>query len=316
MNTHKVTSPFVWHPRNADEAWELKRTYGADAVFIAGGTLLRTQWEAGTVIMPQHLINLGSILGSSDIGVKENCVSIGALTLLSQCRSSELLHRTHPLLVEALRNVAAPSIRNMATLGGNIASMVGDTLPALLNYDAVLYWYDGQREQSETLELWLLSLTTTAVANLPDRKDRVLLRIELPFLEGEDLTLSQPSLNRTTKRFSAFHKVGRREVFTPSVVTTALTGMIDTEGCISDVRIAAAGGQTTASRLNMLEQALNGRTLDQNVIGLAYQLVLQQFEPRGDFFASVEYRKVTAANLIVSELWTLSNTLGEKGGGI
>lgn len=315
MNTHKVTSPFVWHPRSADEAWELKRSYGGDAVFVAGGTLLRTQWEAGTVTIPSYLINLSSILGSSDIEVGSNSVSIGALTLLTQCRSSEVLLRTHPLLIEALRNIAAPSIRNMATLGGNITSMVGDTLPVLLAYDAVLHWYDGQGEQSETIELWLLSLMTTNVASLPARKDRVLQRIELPFLESGYQTLSPPLLNKSIKRFSAFHKVGRREVFTPSVVTTALTGLVDSEGYMSDVCVAAAGGQTTASRLNRLEQMLNGQKLDQDRIAVAYQLVLEQFEPRGDIFASIDYRKATAANLIASELWTLSNTLVTREGG-
>lgn len=315
MDTHKVTSPFVWHPRNADEAWELKRRYEGDAVFVAGGTLLRTQWEAGTATVPEHLINLSSIVGSSDIEVSSTGVSIGAMTLLSQCRTSEILLRTHPLLIEALRNVAAPSIRNIATLGGNITSMVGDTLPALLAYDALLYWYDGQGEQSETVELWLLSLTATTAAGLPARKDRILLRIEIPFLESADQTVFLPSLNKTIKRFSAFHKVGRREVFTPSVVTTALTGLIDSQGYMSDVRVAAAGGQTTASRLHMLEQALNEKKLDQDRISVAYHLVLEQFEPRGDIFASVDYRKVTAANLIASELWTLSNTLVTREGG-
>lgn len=314
MNTHKLTSPFVWHPRSADEAWELKRRYGGDAVFVAGSTLLRTQWEAGTATIPPYLINLSSIQGSSDIEVGSNSISVGALTLLSQCRSSEVLLRTHPLLIEALRNIAAPSIRNMATLGGNITSMVGDTLPALLAYDAVLHWYDGQGEQSEPVELWLLSLMTTTVASLPARKDRVLLRIELPFLESGYQTLS-PLLNKSIKRFSAFHKVGRREVFTPSVVTTALTGLVDNEGYMSDVRVAAAGGQTIGSRLDRLEQILNGQKLDQDRIAMAYQLVLEQFEPRGDIFASIDYRKATAANLIASELWTLSNTLVTREGG-
>lgn len=48
----------VWQPRTLAEAWQLKRTLGEQAVIVSGGTLLRTQWEAGTAIMPGHLISL------------------------------------------------------------------------------------------------------------------------------------------------------------------------------------------------------------------------------------------------------------------
>ena len=37
-----------------------------------------------------------------------------------------------------------------------------------------------------------------------------------------------------------------------------------------------------------------------------YEQLLQEFEPSGDLFGSVEYRKRTAANLIAAELWKLT----------
>lgn len=67
--------------------------------------------------MPKQLIDLRQITNLGDITLTEFHLSLGALVPLSQCRSNEHLQAVAPALQEAARCIAAPSVRNLATLG-------------------------------------------------------------------------------------------------------------------------------------------------------------------------------------------------------
>jgi carbon-monoxide dehydrogenase medium subunit len=311
MNVQEtLTSPLVWHPQTAAEAWQYKQTYGIDSVFVAGGTLLRTNWESGAAPMPQHLIDLSAISGMNEIRVGEEGLLIGAQSKLQECSTNSLLRRHFPMVTDAIRSIAAPSIRNLATIGGNIASIVGDSIPALLVYDAALLWYNGLSEQREQLSDWLLAAGRSGYRN-----DRLLLCLMLPHKSGmSKCDEAENSTISNMKRFGAFHKVGRREAFTPSVVTAAIRGSTTDAGLLSEIQIAVGGGQTIPRRLTEVEKEIVGTVVDGEMFRHLFDRTLELYEPRGDAFASAAYRKRTAANLIVTELWKAGGRLyGQRG---
>jgi len=296
MNQEELLrSPAVWQPRSIEEATGMKEAWGSAAVYTAGSTLLRTQWEAGTAAMPRHLIDLGSIAGLSGIREEERGIAIGPMTTLTDCRSSGLLAEYAPLLVDAVRNIAGWSVRNLATLGGNVVYRVGDAVPALIALNAKLEWHDGSRLLFESAEEWASS--SSAVP-------RLLTSIRIPCEEDD------PTSN--TKRFFAFHKVGRREAFTPSLVTVAIQGEAEEDGTLTKLRIAAGGGQTTPVRMTRAEELLLGAKPDGAGLQRAYEAVLEQYEPKTDPFATDLYRKRTAANLVVAALWSQSPSNASK----
>ncbi|RCW50341.1 FAD binding domain-containing protein [Paenibacillus prosopidis] len=311
MNVQEtLTSPLVWHPQTAAEAWQYKQTYGIHSVFVAGGTLLRTHWESGAAPMPQHFIDLSAIRGLNEIRVGEEGLLIGGQSKLQECRTNPLLQRHFPMAVDAIRSIAAPSIRNLATIGGNIASIVGDSVPALLVYDASLIWYNGQTEQEEKLSDWLLAAGQSGYRN-----DRLLLSLKLPLKsETSRGDRDENSTNSKMKRFGAFHKVGRREAFTPSVVTAAVSGSITDTGLLNKIQIAVGGGQTIPRRLIEVEKEIVGTAVDGEMLRHLFDRALELYEPREDVFASASYRKQTAANLIVTELWKASGRFIGQGG--
>lgn len=288
-----MRSPFVWQPRDAAEAWQLKQSWGEESVYAAGGTLLRTQWESGLTAMPLHIIDLGMIAGLKGIAVSSKEVAIGAFTPMSVVRKDPLLLEHYPMLIDAVGGIAAPAVRNLATLGGNIAAGVGDSIPALLAYEAELIWYDGHKSAAEPLADWLDDLLHSRA-----EPGRILMQVRLP-IEHE-----YPDL--PNKAFSAYHKIGRRESFTPSLVTAALYVSIDSNQRISTARIAVGGGQTIPHRLYAAESMLHGAAIDTELLESLYEQLLREYEPCGDLFGSVEYRKRTAANLITAELWKLT----------
>lgn len=282
-----VPSPSVWQPADPGTAVRWKEQFGPDAAYVAGSTLLRTQWEAGTAVMPRHLIDLSSIPGLSGVSLQDGELAVGALTTLGQCRNDPLIGEFVPMLREAVRAIAGWSVRNLATIGGNVAFRVGDALPALLALDADLVWHDGRAERAEKAADWLASSAS------PDA--RLLTQLRLP--------VAQDDANSNAKRMFAYHKVGRREAFTPSLVTVALSAHTEPDGVLRRVRIAAGGGQTPPKRLMRVERLLEARKPDPEALGEIYRAVLEEYEPKPDPFASNEYRKAACANLIVAELW-------------
>jgi xanthine dehydrogenase C subunit len=277
--------PSVWEPDSLNAAWELYEKFGLGSRFVAGGTWLRTQWESGNTLMPDHLISLAAISEMSGVRAGENSISIGAGTTLNELRRNLLVQKEFPHLVEAIRCIAAPSIRNMATIGGNILSFVGDSLPALLVIGAELNWFDGVKHSSELLQDWL---STKTKAGFHTEK-RILVSIQLPLMQGRNLTY--------------YHKVGRREAFTPSLLTVAYQGCVNAAGRLSDFRIAAGGGGAIGMRLTLAEGLLNGNPYSAALLHKLQTLIREQMMTYSDAFASAPYRQNTAANLISAALW-------------
>ncbi len=289
LREEELLPPGLFQPRNLHEAWELKTALGDNALYISGGTLLRTQWENGTATIPKQLIDLRKIAGLGEISFTDFHISLGALVPLSQCRNDEYLRMKAPALQEAVRCIAAPSIRNLATLGGNIASGFGDILPALLVYDAELVSFDGKFMTEQPLVDWLHSHWG---GMKPPSEIIAEIRIATSTCE-----------NLADGSFEIFRKVGRREAFTPSLVTVALAASIDNGLMFRNVRIAAGGGSGRPQRLSAAESMLEDTLYEEGMLPYLYEAVESSFETYSDPFATEAYKKKTAANLVVSELW-------------
>ena len=73
---------------------------------------------------PEAVINIKTINGMDYIKKDKKGLKIGALTLLADIAASPVVKEEYKLLAEAVHSVATPHIRNMATLGGNLAQDV------------------------------------------------------------------------------------------------------------------------------------------------------------------------------------------------
>ncbi|WP_187355120.1 FAD binding domain-containing protein [Paenibacillus tengchongensis] len=282
-------TPALRQPRSLREAWELKSGLGDRAVYVSGGTLLRTQWEAGTAAVPQVLIDLRKIAGMGDMIEAEGYLTAGSLVTLAACRSSSALASAGPAAAEAARQIAAPAVRNLATLGGNIASGYGDMLPALLVHDAEIAVYDGEFLSVQPVEAWLERRWSGSVP-----PGELVAGIRLPRRETGGA------------RLAICRKVGRREAFTASLVTAALAADWDAGSrTLRGVRLAAGGGSGRPQRLAAAEALLEDAELTHGLLGAVYEAVESGFASYDDPFASEAYKQKTAGNLIAAELWRL-----------
>ncbi|WP_458122785.1 FAD binding domain-containing protein [Paenibacillus sp. Z3-2] len=288
--------PSVWQPENLQELQTLRTRMKGRCCFTAGGTLLRTQWEGGLVPAPEHIISLARIPEMSGITIQGDEMVIGAMTRLKECASEALLHQL-PILQEAVKAIAAPSIRNVATIGGNIVSGVGDTLPALLVYDAELHWLTDNGIEIRRVSSWL-----RGERNGSRNPGDVLISIHLPMRLSSMFDVVGEH-TPATREVSFYRKLGRRETFSASLVTVALHGEIDSDNRWTKIAIAAGGGSGMAMRLLESEQQLFCSKASVMQAATLATAVASEFTTYGDAFATEHYRKQTAGNMLGAGLW-------------
>ncbi len=93
----------------------------AEAKPIAGGTALLTIIKQG-LLAPKTLVNLKKIRDGAEIRFDpQRGLRIGALATINEIETSPLVQQHYPILAEACHLVANIRIRNMATIGGNLA---------------------------------------------------------------------------------------------------------------------------------------------------------------------------------------------------
>jgi len=97
---------------------------------IAGGTDLLNALETGiyspttAIPYPQLVVNLKTIPNLDTIAVSGSTLKVGALAKLADIASSSVVQSSCPALASAAASVATPNVRNMGTLGGNLAQAV------------------------------------------------------------------------------------------------------------------------------------------------------------------------------------------------
>ena len=118
--------PFThYNVRSIKEATRLLAKYDGKAKANAGGTdLLGAMRDDCLPLYPEAVINLKNLGELDYIRKEEKGLKIGALTKLGDIAASPEVKETYGLLAQAAHSVASPHIRNMATLGGNLAQDV------------------------------------------------------------------------------------------------------------------------------------------------------------------------------------------------
>ena len=92
-----------------------------DVKLIAGGTALLIVIKHG-LFVPKTLVNLKKIKGAGEITYSPNDgLRVGGLATIYDIESAPSVRQHYPLLAQACHVVANIRIRNMATIGGNLA---------------------------------------------------------------------------------------------------------------------------------------------------------------------------------------------------
>lgn len=129
-----IPGAFTYHrPDTVDQAVALLGEFGDDAEILAGGHSLVPMMKL-RLAQPGHLVDLGRIAEMRRIErAGKGEIVIGAMVRQAEIIASDLLAESVPILRETALQIADPQVRNMGTIGGNVANGdPGNDMPAVM----------------------------------------------------------------------------------------------------------------------------------------------------------------------------------------
>jgi len=128
-----IPGAFDYHlPASTADACRLLADLGEDARVVAGGHSLIPMMKLRMAV-PEHLIDLRAIDDLKGVSIANGTITIGAMTTQTDVIASEELASACPILRETSLQIADPQIRNLGTIGGNVANGdPGNDMPALM----------------------------------------------------------------------------------------------------------------------------------------------------------------------------------------
>src|SRR3990172_1785992 len=91
-----------------------------EAKILAGGHSLIPMMKF-RLASPALLVDLNRLAGLAYLREEGGWLKIGAMTREADLDRSDLIHKKYPLLADTAKMIADPVVRNMATVGGNLA---------------------------------------------------------------------------------------------------------------------------------------------------------------------------------------------------
>ncbi|EHJ98761.1 MULTISPECIES: xanthine dehydrogenase small subunit [Rhizobium/Agrobacterium group] len=270
---------------------ELTDIYAAEpkATIVAGSTdvglWVTKQMRALNPVI--FINNLGDLQG---IAVDENGVTLGAGVTYSQAFKTIAEH--FPALARLFDRLGGEQVRNMGTIGGNIAngSPIGDTPPALIALGATLTLRSSSGSRTLPLESYFIDY---------GKQDR----LSGEFVEKLFIPFQKPESHY------AVYKISKRRDEDISALCAAFHLTLEADGTVEDIRVAFGGMAGTPKRAAHLEAALLGKAWSQDTIDAARDVLDEDFTPLTDWRATAEYRQLTAKNLLTR---FFLETSGEK----
>ena len=283
MNQFKYISP-----KTKEEVLEILKQEKLEACLVAGCSNV-LPYIKDKKLPAKLLLDISGIEELNYIKKSESKLYIGAATTISDLINSKIIREECNILYQAAEEFADPTIRNSATIGGNLAdaSPAADVAPPLLVLDAVLEVesMDGKREIS--LKNFFVGPRKTVLHD-----DEMITSIKI----------KDDSINKN----GCFIKLGLRQAMAISLATVALILEVEKDK-VADVRIAMGSIAPTPLRLIKVEGFLKNKKIDDELIEEAVKKVREEVKPIGDVRASAEYRRYVSGILFKRAFRKLTN---------
>ncbi|MCG8347418.1 MAG: xanthine dehydrogenase family protein subunit M [Chloroflexales bacterium] len=274
-----IPGPFEYHsPTSLAEAIDLLGQYGDEAKLLAGGHSLIPLMKL-RLAQPAHLVDLNSVPGLDYIHEEQGHLRIGALTREVDVEYNALILDRYPLIADTARVVGDPLVRNMATLGGNLAhgDPANDHPATMLALRATVAIQGPNGERVEPVDDLFVGLLTTIL-----EPDEILTEIRIP--------VPPPRSSGTYIKLE--RKVGDYAI---AAVAVQITLSPDNSVVQAGIGLTAVG--LTPIRAAAAERFLIGKQLDKAVLQEAGERAAAAADPSIDLRGSAEYKRAMVAEL-------------------
>ena len=259
-------------PTTLHEALTLLRHYGSEAKLLSGGQSLIPLMKL-RLATPAYLIDINRIPGLDYLQERNGFLRIGALTREADLECSELVRAQYPIVCDTARVIGDPLVRNLATIGGNLAHAdpANDHPATLLAMEAEIVATSLEGERVIPVAEFFTDFFTTAL-----RPDEILTEIRIPA--------------PTAGSGGAYVKL-ERKVGDFAIVGVAAQVTVDASGTCARAGLGLTNVGPTPLKAHQAETFLQGKRLDQDSIAQAAQLAAEAARPEADLRGSIAYKR-------------------------
>lgn len=267
MNTFQVIEP-----ETIEEAVYLLDDSKEDGRPIAGGTALMLMFKSG-LLQLGTLVSLRRVGGLTGIWRDGNELQVGAMTSLSVLGQSAEVRAFFPAIARTLGTVANVQVRNVATIGGNLAhgDPHMDLPPVLLTLNAHIEVTGIRGPRWTPLAELFTGYYETSLA-----PDELLTRVAIPVPPAESAATYQKHTALSADDW-------------PAVGVAVYVARSD--GYLSAARIAVSAATEMPIRLTRAEESLGNQTLTNQLIDEVAALAAEEVEPLADLRGSATYKR-------------------------
>lgn len=240
---------------------------------MGGGTALMLMMKS-QIFEPVRLVSLRKIampLRGSAVDADSGHFRLGAMTTFSELEHSESIKHHFPAVVEAMRDLANVRVRNVATIGGNLAH--GDP-----HLDLPPIW--------TALDAEIVVVSRAGTRRMPV-EDIFVGYYETSIADGEIITELHVPIKPTWR--TTYAKVTTRALHDwPALGIAVSLEMKDAR--VADVRIVLSAAIDKPTRLRGAEEVLRGEKISQAVLDRAGDVAVSEADIHGDSRGSTAYK--------------------------
>ncbi len=243
-----------------------------DAKILAGGHSLIPMMRF-RMASPSMLIDLKRVDGLSYIREDGDWLKIGAMTREAALDRSDVIQKSYPLLADTTRVIADPLVRNLATVGGNIAHAdpANDHPATMLAYEAEVVATGPGGERTIPITDFFTDAFTTAL-----EQGEILTEIRIPVAQNGS--------------GGAYLKL-ERKVGDYATAAVAAQLSLDGSGKVASAGIGLTNVGLTPIKATAAEDAVKGKALDDDAVREAAKLASEAAEPIEDHRGSEDYKR-------------------------
>lgn len=259
-------------PNTIPEAISLLQQYGQEAKILSGGQSLIPMMKL-RLARPSYLVDINRIKGLSYVKEEGGFLKIGGLTRESELEASPIIQSKYPIILDTAHVIADPQVRNLATVGGNLAhgDPANDHPATMLALGAQVVATGPRGERTIPIEEFFVSLFTTAL-----QPTEILTEIRIPA--------------------AAAHTGGgyvklERKVGDFATAAVAAHLALNNQGIVQKAGIGLTNVGPKPIKARKAEDFLRGKKADAAVIAQAAQLAADEAQPSSDLRGPAEYKK-------------------------
>ncbi|GAB4371544.1 MAG: xanthine dehydrogenase small subunit [Calditrichia bacterium] len=271
-----------FRPASLKEALEMRAAY-PQAVVVCGATDVALRVTKDFELLPT-IIDIGGVRELLTLEENAESLNIGAAVKLTDMQSVIASH--FPALQDMFQVYGSRQIREMATLGGNLAtaSPIGDSLPVLMAYHASVVLQNRNSRREILLDDFFKSYRQTDC-----KSDELITQIKIPKLKNGAMVKA--------------YKISKRRELDISTLSGGFRLELHPDTTVALIRLAYGGMAPVVKRAETVENFLTGKPWIRETVEKALPFIDIDFTPISDVRGSAAFRRTAARNLLL-KFWS------------